>query len=433
MNTYDELLNHPLVKTTGLIIGIVFITSLFAEFFLSKFLKKNFVSSHYLVINLSVAALQQLTDVLNKIVFVAGYVFVQHHFSVQQIFGWKAVEVANPFSPFSFFHLLNYIFVLVLADFCQYWLHRFSHEVNILWAGHITHHSNTEYNYGVALRQSAIENIYTWVFFLPLAFFGIPWQMFVAAYGVSLIWQFLVHTRMVNKLGVLEIFMSTPSHHRVHHGQNEKYIDKNYGAFFIIWDKMFGTFEPETEEVIYGIKNPLMNENPLWGNVHHHTDIAKRFFSAATLREKLKWIFGRPSKIYSGEKSEAMYSSTFTAQPEKKIYVFINFLLTAITTFYLINYFEKNIPAYLSICAYAFFCFSVFSALLENKLWANHAEVARLLLLTAVGVLIASATTFFVLGIIIVAAGIFFLLCTYFIAENFKRKFQQQNVEPNRV
>src|SRR5204863_8897005 len=121
-------------------------------------------------------------------------------------------------------------------------LNRFSHEVNIMWAGHITHHSNTEYNFGVAVRQNALEGIYTWIFFMPLAFFGIPWQMFVLAYTVSLIWQFLVHTRFVKKLGWFEYFMSTPSHHRVHHGKHPQYIDKNYGAFLLSGTKCLAPF-----------------------------------------------------------------------------------------------------------------------------------------------------------------------------------------------
>ncbi len=411
-------------ETVGIIIAIVFIGGIALEFLLARLLKKNYFSTTFLTINLSIASLQQLTDVISKVIFISAFIFVRQHYSVQQIFGWKPVEVTNPFSPFSLLQLANYFLVIVIADFCQYWLHRFSHEVNIMWAGHITHHSNTEYNYGVAIRQNALENIYTWVFFMPLAVFGIPWQMFVAAYAVSLVWQFLVHTRLVNKLGVLEVFMSTPSHHRVHHGKNSQYIDKNYGAFFIVWDKLFSTFEPEAEEVQYGITAPLQNQNPGWSNMHHHVSIFKTVVAERSWKQKLKWIFGKPSSIYQNAKPEFITTSSYTIQPEKKIYVFVNFLLVAVGSFLAINYYSQSGKLWIYICAFAsvLICFSIFSALLENKKWADYAEVIRLALLACVGLSLSFNPQLFTVGIISVAVSLVLLFCTWVMAWRYHRE-----------
>ncbi|MCW5908747.1 MAG: sterol desaturase family protein [Chitinophagales bacterium] len=415
-----EVANNEAVKIAGIAIAVTFVSCIFIEFLLSKVLKRNYASSQYLIINLSVAFLQQLTDLLNKGVFLFAFVWVQQHYSLQDLFGWKKIEAVNPFSPFNPLQLFNYFLVIVIADFCQYWLHRFSHEINIMWAGHVTHHSNSEYNLSVAVRQSAVEGIYTWVFFMPLAFFGIPWQLFVLAYSVSLLWQFLVHTQFVKRLGFLETFMATPSHHRVHHGKNERYIDKNYGAFFIVWDKLFGTFEPETEKVEYGITQPLQNENPLWSNVHHHADILKRVWNDESVSGKMKWLFGKPSAIYGKEKVTAS-ATQFTPQSEKVVYVFINFLLTAVAGFLLMNTIEqtRNLWLYAATAGGVFVCFSIYTALLENKKWADYAEAARLCVMLAGGVVLI-ANTENLLGWAVTGSAICFIVFTLFIAAKYR-------------
>jgi sterol desaturase/sphingolipid hydroxylase (fatty acid hydroxylase superfamily) len=420
-----DFTNDPISQAVGIVVASVFITGLVIEFLLSRLLKKGYFSSEFLIINLSISFLQQLADVLSKVLFIGTFVYVQQHYSIQKLAGWQQVEVVNPFSPFNPLALFNYVFVIAVADFCQYWLHRFSHEVNILWAGHITHHSNSEYNYGVALRQNVLENFYTWVFYLPLAFFGIPWQMFVAAYAVSLIWQFFVHTRMINRMGVLEVFMSTPSHHRVHHGKNPQYIDMNYGAFFIIGDKLFGTFEPEVEEVEYGITEPLHNQNPVWSCVHHHVSIIKTIKAEPVWQQKLKWIFGKPSAIYAGQKPAGLYQPTIINQPEKKLYVFINFLLVAVAGFLLVNYYEQNhnILVYLLALLSVAGSFSIFTALLENKRWADYAEVARLVVIAVAGLLMLFNSHLQTLGIVMISATVGLLLFTAVIANRYKKHY----------
>ena len=134
---------------------------------------------------------------------------------------------------------------LLGLDFLYYWFHRVSHESNLPWAAHVVHHQSEEYNLAVALRQSAFQPLLSWAFYLPLAVLGFPPLVFLTAASLDTLYQFWIHTRLIGRLGPLEWIFNTPSHHRVHHGQNPQYIDRNHAGIFIIWDRMFGTFEPE--------------------------------------------------------------------------------------------------------------------------------------------------------------------------------------------
>ncbi|MCS6933885.1 MAG: sterol desaturase family protein [Chitinophagales bacterium] len=415
MRLYD-IINDEVTRTVGLVLGTAFFVCIVLEFILSHLMRKGYVRTEYAIINLSVALLQQVTDFIHKGIFIYSFAYVQTHWSLQKCLHLPEVKVVNPFSPFDPATLALYGMVLVIADFCQYWLHRFSHEINILWAGHVTHHSNEEYNLTVAVRQNALEGIYVWIFYMPLAFLGIPWQMFISAYAVSLLWQFLVHTRWVTKLGWLEHVLSTPSHHRVHHGRNPQYIDKNYGAFFIIWDKLFGTFQPEEEEVQYGITSPLKSQNPLWSNIHHHVDILRRVWRAKSLREKMKWMFGVPSRIYDPERQAAVNQPSFTRDPLKKLYVFLNFVLAATAGFYALSTSVElgRWGWFLAVSGAMMVSFSILVALLEQKKWADYAEVIRwiVLMITATWVMQLTVPA----GIALLVAGVFMLLFTYLIS-----------------
>ncbi len=154
-------------------------------------------------------------------------------------------------------------------DFCYYWFHRYSHEISILWAAHAVHHQSEEYNLSTALRQTSTGFLFGWIFYLPLFLIGFPLEILVTVNAVNLIYQFWVHTQIVRRLGVLDYIVVTPSNHRVHHAQNERYIDKNYGGIFVIWDRMFGTFEDERDDdpVVFGVRKALANWNPFWANL----------------------------------------------------------------------------------------------------------------------------------------------------------------------
>ncbi|MBT8099847.1 MAG: sterol desaturase family protein [Gammaproteobacteria bacterium] len=162
-----------------------------------------------------------------------------------------------------------WIVAAVLWDLCYYWFHRLSHEISILWAAHAVHHQSEDYNLSTALRQTSTGFIFGWIFYLPLFVIGFPLEILLTVNAVNLIYQFWVHTQVVRKLGVLDRILVTPSNHRVHHAQNERYIDKNYGGMLILWDRLFGTYEDERDDdpVIFGVRKPLANWNPFWANL----------------------------------------------------------------------------------------------------------------------------------------------------------------------
>jgi len=184
---------------------------------------------------------------------------------------------------------------LILAlDFCYYWHHRFSHRVRIGWAGHQAHHSSEYMNFGTALRQKW-NPWFEFFFWLPLPLLGFaPWTLF-AAFAANLIYQFFVHTEMVDKLPrPIEWVFNTPSHHRVHHGSDPEYLDKNYGGILIVWDRIFGTFQPELHRPRYGLTHPVETHNLLTLQYGDYRKMAADVRGAATWREKLGYVLGPP-------------------------------------------------------------------------------------------------------------------------------------------
>ena len=141
--------------------------------------------------------------------------------------------------------------LLIYEDFMYYWLHRVDHHCRLFWATHVTHHSSPQFNLTVGFRSSVMEPLYRFIYFIPIAFCGFRPIDIAFIYAVTQIWGILVHTERINKLGWLEYFLVTPSHHRVHHGSNPKYLDKNLGMFLIVWDRLFGTFQPELSSNSY--------------------------------------------------------------------------------------------------------------------------------------------------------------------------------------
>jgi len=185
-----------------------------------------------------------------------------------------------------------YVAMFVLFDFVYYWSHRFRHEINFLWAGHSIHHSSEDYNLTTALRQTS-SSLFVWIFAVPAFLLGAPLETWLVCGAWNLIYQFWVHTRHINKLGPIEWVMVTPSHHRVHHAQNARYIDKNHGGVFIIWDRLFGTFaeEVDEEEIIYGVRRPLHSLNPIVANLQVWRSLASDAWHTKSLQDKLRIWF----------------------------------------------------------------------------------------------------------------------------------------------
>ena len=184
---------------------------------------------------------------------------------------------------------------VLLYDFCDYWLHRVSHESALFWAAHVVHHQSRRLNLSTALRQESAYALTGWPFFLPMALAGVPPPQFALAGIVVLFYQFWIHTEHVGSLGPLDRWLSTPSNHRVHHATNARYLDRNYGAILVVWDRLFGSFEPESEPCVYGTTVPLVGWNPLTAVGANYADLWRRCRHARGWRDRLGVLLRSPS------------------------------------------------------------------------------------------------------------------------------------------
>jgi len=191
----------------------------------------------------------------------------------------------------------GFIVCFIAVDFCRYWAHRISHEQRFWWATHVTHHSSHKMNFSVSFRTGWTNHL-KFVFFVPVPFLGIDPFTFFICHQVAVFYQFFVHTELVRKLPApIEYFFVTPSHHRVHHGSNAAYIDRNYGSTFIIWDRLFGTFAAEDEKPVYGLTTPLKSYNPVFLVFHEWVAIAKDLQHCTSLSEAWKVLFYPPGTV----------------------------------------------------------------------------------------------------------------------------------------
>jgi sterol desaturase/sphingolipid hydroxylase (fatty acid hydroxylase superfamily) len=191
----------------------------------------------------------------------------------------------------------SWLLLFFAEDLCYYWFHRSHHGVRLLWAAHVNHHTSQYFNLSTALRQPWFTPVTGPIFWLPLALLGYPPAMILTAEAISLIYQFWIHTEAVRRLPrPIEWLFNTPSHHRVHHGKNVVYLDRNHGGVLILWDRLFGTFTPEQEQepVRYGITHDLESFNPFWIAVHEFVDIARDLRRARSLRMALAYLFAPP-------------------------------------------------------------------------------------------------------------------------------------------
>src|SRR5438270_2245687 len=230
-------------------------------------------------------------DAAFRIVYLALFQMVFVHACYQFSNGW-----------------VYWIMLLLAEDFLYYWLHRFDHEIRLFWAVHVTHHSSEQLNFSVGFRSSVFEPLYRFIYFLPLAYFGFKPLDIAFMYSATQIWGTFVHTEIVGKLGWLEYILVTPSHHRVHHASNIKYLDKNMGMFLIIWDKLFGTFQKELsaaeyEPIKYGLTTRIEASNAVNLVFHEWQSIWKDLRRKdLSLREKLGYLFKAPGWSHDGSR-----------------------------------------------------------------------------------------------------------------------------------
>jgi alkylglycerol monooxygenase len=185
---------------------------------------------------------------------------------------------------------------LIAYDFLYYWLHRAGHTVALFWAAHVVHHQSEEYNLSTALRQTGSGWLAGWLFYLPMALVGVPPLVFAVVALIDLLYQFWVHTRLIDRLGWFDRWFCAPSNHRVHHAVNDVYLDRNYGGILVIWDRLFGSFQPELDEhpCHYGTRSPLRSWNPVWANLEVYAALWHDCRHAARWRDKLRVWFRPP-------------------------------------------------------------------------------------------------------------------------------------------
>jgi alkylglycerol monooxygenase len=330
------------------------------------------------VTNISTGVLQQLTGTFFKIVKVGLYVLLYEQFAV-----W---ELGQSWATFAL--------AFIAWDFCYYWEHRMAHEISLFWGGHSVHHQSEDYNLSVALRQTSTGFIWGTPFFLPMAILGFHPTHFLLVGGFNLLYQFWIHTEHIGKLPRwFEYIFNTPSHHRVHHGRNPKYIDKNYAGVFIIWDRMFGTFKVEEERPDYGITKPLKSWNPVYANFAHYIDLYHLVKQARSVGDGLKILFKPPGWMpeYLGgyqrptDPPDTYQKYNVHTTMMMNLYILVQFIAAL---GFIAYYFFTNThfgPAVKSLYAvWIIFTTLMFGFLFEsNNRWLKSLEVLRLLLIPA--------------------------------------------------
>jgi alkylglycerol monooxygenase len=326
------------------------------------------------IANLSCGITSQLSGLFLKIFAIGVYQLLHENFNLVT---WDR-------------NWIYWVALFLLADLAYYWAHRMSHEINLFWGGHVVHHQSEEYNLSVALRQSSLQVIWTFAFSLPLAFIGFQTLDFALMSAYITLYQFWIHTETINKMGWFEFVFNTPSHHRVHHGRNPKYIDKNHAGTLIIWDRMFGTFQEEEERPTYGITTPINSWNAVWANFSHYSAMGKDLKRIPNLWDKIRYLFNKPGWLpdYLGgaraapEVDKNTYKKYETPSAlTLNVYVLFQYILCLAGTAYFLNNASKFT---LEEKAYVTILISIVvvncGVLFENRKWVIYAEWVRIIL-----------------------------------------------------
>jgi len=284
-----------------------------------------------------------------------------------------------------------WISALVLYDFCYYWLHRMGHEVNVLWAAHVVHHQSERYNLSTALRQTSSGALLGWIFYLPMALLGYPVEMFAVVAVIDLLYQYWIHTELVGRLGWFDRVFASPSNHRAHHAVNDRYLDRNYGGIFIVWDRLFGSFveEDDADPPVFGTRAPLRSWNPLWANAEVYWAATKDAWHARRWRDKLRVWFARPG-WRPADVAQRFPKTAFDLHREDydpplarpmALYGLVQFvILLGMGVHFLQDAARLPLPALAGYAACVVASLGVLGALMEGRRLARSLESARLAL-----------------------------------------------------
>ena len=378
----------------------VFFLLIGIELLLDKLKKTGYYRFNDAITNLSCGVGQQVTGVFMKTGILLGYIWIYENA--------RLFNMPHPGTGHGAAMIVATWFALFLGvDFFYYWFHRLAHEINVLWGSHIVHHQSEEYNLTVALRQAWVQNVFSWFFYLPLAFVGFEPVMFVIVNQFQTLYQFWIHTKYIDKLPAwIEFIFATPSHHRVHHGVNPKYIDRNHGGTFIIWDRMFGTFQEEKEEVVYGITTQTFSWNPLWVNIQYWIDLVKQVDAVPGFSNKIKTLVKPPGwkpdelggPIELKEVSPQTFHKYDTEIPMGlNYYILLQYVFVIVgSSVFLFNVDFISNWVKLSSAAIILLAIINLGGLFEKKRWSVWLEYLRLLLVPALLILLFNGHSAFV-------------------------------------
>ena len=276
-----------------------------------------------------------------------------------------------------------------MYDLCYYWMHRLHHEIKVFWATHVVHHHGQKYNLSTAMRQTSTGFLWKWIFFLPIFLVGIPPNVFVTVAGINLIYQFWVHTEHIGRLGILEYIFITPSNHRIHHAQNDDYLDANYGGVFIIWDRIFGTYIDERDDLkpVYGTVKPLKTFNPLWANIEVFYQMILDSYRTKKFKDKIRVWFSPPAwrpddvkEKYPVQKNDLDNFEKYDPEITTMEKVFAFFQFSMINGFTILMLFNVDKFTYQEMAGVAILVSTLAisnALLLDGKSYANNIEVMR--------------------------------------------------------
>lgn len=320
--------------------------------------------------DLGCGIVQQAGYVLLATALLGGYVAVYERYRL------ATLDAGTPWP---------WLVAFLAVDFLYYWWHRLSHEVNVLWAAHVVHHQSEDYNLAVALRQAVATGATSLPFYLPMALFGVPPAVYVAMVSLSTLYQFWIHTELVGKLAPgVEWLLNTPSHHRVHHAVNPQYLDKNYGATLIVWDRLFGTFAEEREQPVYGTVKPFGSFNPVWAQVAYFVELWRKARHLPRRRDRFLLWLRSPEWAPPGEakampelRGRAKYDPPIAAA--LRAYALVQLVPVVVATFLLMLEAEGLPPrTALAGVVLVYLALATLGGLLDGRRWAVPAELARL-------------------------------------------------------
>jgi alkylglycerol monooxygenase len=376
-----------------------FLIFIAVEFLVAKRMGRRVFYFNSSIANMNIGIAERLIDMFVAGAFYYFYDYLHQHFALFEI---NAT-------------LLTWIALILATDLIWYWYHRFGHEINLFWAFHVVHHTSEEFNYTAGTRITVFQAVIRTSFWAILPVIGFPAPMITTMLIVHGLYPFFTHTQLIGKLGILEYILVTPSHHRVHHTSNEAYLDKNFGDMFIIWDKLFGTFAEEKEEVKYGLTKQLDSYSFLWQHFHYLVELWYASKAKDGILNKMKLFFGSPADFDPEIRAivEKKFLSKYKVRTHTKkfrTYVMVQLSAMLIMLFFLLL-FEHHTDYFLQTTAALVMIVTLINcgAILEQRRWVFLLELLRgFLIVVTTSYYLPHPTTFVLLSLFSIVSLVYF-------------------------